>query len=59
LKHRATPKFWALYKALPAEVQQIAQKNFKLLKENPNHPSLYFKKVGRFWSVRVAITSEQ
>jgi hypothetical protein len=24
-----------------------------LLKENPKHPSLHLKKVGRFWSVRV------
>jgi hypothetical protein len=24
-----------------------------LLKENPRHPSLHLKKVGRFWSARV------
>jgi hypothetical protein len=23
------------------------------LKQDPRHPSLHFKKVGRFWSVRV------
>jgi len=38
---------------LPAEVQDLADSNFELLKENPQHPSLYLKKVGRFWSVRV------
>jgi len=48
LKHRATPKFWSLYK-------QTALKNFELLKSNPNHRSLHFKKVGRFWSARVGI----
>jgi hypothetical protein len=25
------------------------------LKHDPQHPSLHFKKVGRFWSVRVGI----
>ena len=25
-------------------------------KENPRHPSLGFKKVGRFWSVRVGLS---
>jgi hypothetical protein len=26
-----------------------------LLKENPQHPSLQLKKIGRFWSVRVGL----
>jgi hypothetical protein len=30
-------------------------KNYALLKTNPQHPSLQFKKVGRFWSVRVGL----
>jgi hypothetical protein len=33
----------------------LADKNYLLLKENPQHPSLQFKKVGRFWSVRVGL----
>lgn len=36
-------------------IQEVADKNFELLKENANHPSLHLKKVGRFWSVRVGI----
>ena len=36
--------------ALPVEVQAIADKSFALLKSNSKHPSLHFKKVGRFWS---------
>jgi hypothetical protein len=32
-----------------------ADKNYALLKENPQHPSLQFKKIGRFWSVRVGL----
>jgi hypothetical protein len=34
-------------------VRESADKNYALLKENPRHPSLRLKKVGRFWSVRV------
>ena len=33
----------------------MAKKKFQLLKTNPMHPSLHFKKVGNFWSVRVGI----
>jgi hypothetical protein len=31
----------------------LADKNFELLKENPSHPSLQLKRIGRFRSVRV------
>ena len=30
----------------------MARRNFDLLKEDPTHPSLHFKKVGKLWSVR-------
>jgi len=53
LKHFASSKFWALYRALPAEVRELADKNYQLLKSNPRHPSLHFKRVGELWSVRV------
>jgi hypothetical protein len=33
----------------------VSKKNFELLKTNPMHPSLHFKKVGKLWSVRVGI----
>ena len=33
----------------------LADRNYALLKENPRHPSLHFKKAGRFWSVRIGI----
>jgi hypothetical protein len=34
-------------------VRTVARRNFNLLKENPRHPSLHFKKVGKLWSVRL------
>ena len=53
MRHFATPRYWACYRALPSEVQALADEKFALLKSDPHHPSLHFKKVGRFWSVCV------
>jgi hypothetical protein len=53
VKHLASPTFWEAFGKLPESVRALADKNYALLKENPRHPSLQFKKVGRFWSVRV------
>ena len=51
--HRASPRFWALYEALPAGVRELADKNYLLLQADPRHPSLHFKKVDDLWSVRI------
>ena len=53
--HFASPSFWGSYKVLPLAIQNVADKNFSILKENPKHPSLHFKKVEKYWSVRVGI----
>jgi hypothetical protein len=53
LKHRANKSFWKLYEALSPELQQQARKQFRLLRNNPQHPSLRFKPVGQLWSARV------
>ena len=50
-----TSDFWACYRALPASVRELADKAFEQLKANPQHPSLHFKKVGRFRSARVGL----
>jgi len=42
-----------MYQALPPETRQLADKSFALLKADPRHPSLHFKKLGELWSVRV------
>ena len=46
-------EFWAFYEKLPKDIQGLADKNFALLKENPEHSSLYLKAVGRYWSIRI------
>jgi hypothetical protein len=38
---------------LPAEVRDLADKNFALLKSDPRHPSLHFKQINAIWSVRI------
>lgn len=55
MKHRATPRFWSCYRGLPKEVQQTADRGFELLKSDPRHPSLHFKKIGELWSTRVGL----
>ncbi|MGA1802395.1 hypothetical protein [Rhizobium sp. HT1-10] len=56
MRHFATPDFWHAYEALPVSVQKLADQNFELLKTNPRHPSLHFKRAGRFWSARVGLS---
>jgi hypothetical protein len=55
VRHAASPRFWIAYRALPSSIQKQADANFTLLKRDPRHPSLQFKKVGRYWSARVGL----
>lgn len=55
MKHRATVSFWGLYENLPKSIQELADEKFELMKVNPRHPSLHFKKVDLYWSVRVGL----
>jgi len=54
LRHYASPDFWKLFYLLPLDAQKLARENYRLLRTNPRHPSLHFKKVGPYWSVRVS-----
>jgi len=51
--HRTTEQYWQRYYSLSQEVRNHADKCFRLLQSNPQHPSLRFKKVGTLWSARV------
>jgi hypothetical protein len=53
--HYAAPDFWACYRALPAEIKDLADRAFAQLKADPHHPSLHLKRVGTFWSARVGL----
>ena len=45
VKSAATRRFWELFQALPSEVQDLAVKNYRLWRRNPNHPSLRFRRL--------------
>ena len=53
MKHFTDPSFWDKYKRLSPEIQKLASQNFELLKSDPKHPSLHFKRIRKYWSVRV------
>jgi len=55
MKSSTKASFRKRLQALPADVRQLAYKNFRLWLRDPHHPSLQFKKVGRFWSARVGL----
>lgn len=55
MNHRASRRFWECYNRLPAEVQRLADANYARLRADPTHPSLHFRRIGRFWSVRVGL----
>jgi hypothetical protein len=38
---------------LAPRVQSLADQAYARLKQDSRHPALHFKKVGRFWSVRI------
>ena len=60
MQHRANADFWQDYRGLPEDVRIRADKQFELIKTNPQHPSLQFKKIGErhgqeIWSARVTL----
>jgi len=54
MRSHATRSFWAAYERLPAATRRLADKQIRLWRENPRHPSLRFRRVGRYWSARVS-----
>jgi hypothetical protein len=55
VKHFASSRFWRSYRALPKDIQQLADRCYQLLKSDPTHRSLHFKKIGRYRSARVGL----
>ena len=41
----AARRFWALYHALPTDVQKLAVKSYRLWRRDPHHPSLRFRRL--------------
>jgi hypothetical protein len=55
VKHLATARFWRCYRGLPADIQELANRCFSLLKSDSSHGSLRFKRIAPLWSVRVGL----
>ena len=55
MNHHATSAFWDFYHRLPIAIQHLADKNYEILRIDSDHPSLHFKKIGIYRSVRVGI----
>ncbi len=55
LNHFADPDLWFCYRQLPEKIQELADKSFKLLKENPRHSSVRLKKIGILYSARIGL----
>jgi hypothetical protein len=53
--HHATSRFWRCYQELPKEIRDLADRKYALLKTDPAHVSLRFKKTASLWSVRVGL----
>jgi len=50
------PSFWRAYAALDPRVKGAAREAYRLFANNPDHPSLRFKKLQGYdnvWSVRI------
>lgn len=52
--HHTSKSFWEFYSKLPLNIQKTADRNFEILKSNPQHPSLHFKLIGNYYSVRIS-----
>ena len=55
MNHLAARSFWDHYGSLSPELRRLAKKNYRLLRDDPRHGSLQFKRVGRYWSARVGL----
>ncbi|MHB1157540.1 MAG: ParE family toxin-like protein [Phycisphaerales bacterium] len=56
MKSLTRPSFWHAYDGLNPQVWDAARKAYGLFADNPDHPSLRFKKLGGYaniWSVRI------
>ncbi len=53
MSHHASKRFWRHFNELAPELQQLARDDYELLRDNAQQPSLHFKRVGKYWSVRI------
>jgi len=55
LRHFASADFWHCYRQLPKKVRRLADANYEILKADPSYPSLHFKRIGKYRTIRVGL----
>jgi len=53
---RTRPSFWRAHESLDNRTKLAAKRSYEIFSQNPEHPSLRFKKLGGYdnvWSVRI------
>jgi plasmid maintenance system killer protein len=58
IESRTTRQFWRLFKNLPADVQEVAKRAYRVFRDNPAYPGLHFKKLegeDNIYSVRIGL----
>jgi hypothetical protein len=53
MKHVAVDQYWQLHDKLSAVTRKLAEHNFSVIKQYPNHPLLRLKKIDGVWSMRI------
>ena len=53
MKHVAAEQFWKCYDKLPITIQKLADNNFAVIKQYPNHPLLRLMKIEKIISMRI------
>lgn len=56
MRSSVTKRFRADYARLPRSVRVLATKNYRLWVKEPRHPSLHFKQIGNYRSIRVGLS---
>lgn len=56
MRHVTVEQFTELSSHLPVKVRKLAEHNFSVIKDYPNHPLLRMLKADGIWSMRVGST---
>lgn len=54
MRHILNEDFWNSLEELPQDIQKRVPQKFELLRQNPRHPSLNFKRVRAHWTIRIS-----
>jgi hypothetical protein len=53
MRHFASSECFRTHERLPSSARVLVDKAYNLLRQDPNHPALRFKQMGRYWSMPI------